>query len=498
LLLLGSDFLRPTPLAATALPVGLVASKACVDFASGGFPGSAWTLPDCLMVWEEFISSAPEGLRRRLSHVDVWRETAEELRRAGSPCLVASDPTLDGAGSSTIRHFATWIYAEQMGCDWVTPDWGKKRVDQGNGTAGSPVIYCHRTATTMELDSSKPPEEMKAMQRCTVIDWLSYFQFGEPSVPWPHEEVLRVVQPTLRNSDALFAVQRELYTTGFSNQPWDRVVLSCLPLMASQYLLNVGSWDEPKREIVRNVLQRARDNFHRHPRPWYDGNAQCSYGKERLHFAVHVRMGDRREFQDTNARYFDLLELIMDGISAEVMRKGMAKPLFHVFSETVAPCPSGETGVFDEFPTWSVGVDKIPECLAAPTPLDCPEKRAGAFCSPIRSGIFEVLGKNIVLHVGSDVKNALSCMIQADGVLMGCSTFGQVAGLLTKGISMFSMTCGGTNTPEQYKIIPPIAVAERGRLWVPIAGSWRDPALTSNHLFAGALETLIAQRGLGM
>lgn len=55
---------------------------------------------------------------------------------------------------------------------------------------------------------------------------------------------------------------------------------------------------------------------------------------------------------------------------------------------------------------------QIPECLAAPTPDDCPEKRAGSFCSPIRSGIFPVVGKDIVLHVGSDVKNALSCMIQ--------------------------------------------------------------------------------------
>lgn len=195
LLLLGSDFIRPTPPAATAVPIGLEPSVACVDFASGGYPGSSWTLPDCLTVWEEFIRSAPDGLRRRLSHVDVWRETAEELRRAGKPCLVASDPTSDGAGSSTIRHFATWIYAEQMGCDWVTPDWGKKRVDQGNSSsAGSPVIYCHRTATTTELDLTKPPEQIKAMQRCTVIDWLSYFQFGVPSVPWPHDQTLWVIQ----------------------------------------------------------------------------------------------------------------------------------------------------------------------------------------------------------------------------------------------------------------------------------------------------------------
>lgn len=88
-----------------------------------------------------------------------------------------------------------------------------------------------------------------------------------------------------------------------------------------------------------------------------------------------------------------------------------------------------------------------------------------------------MVDKNILLHVGADVQNDLSCMTQADGVVMGCSTFGQVAGILSKGISMFSLNCGGTVTPDQYKSIPPLAVAEMGRLWVPVAGSWRDPVL---------------------
>lgn len=97
-----------------------------------------------------------------------------------------------------------------------------------------------------------------------------------------------------------------------------------------------------------------------------------------------------------------------------------------------------------------------------------------------------------MLHVGPDVQNAMSCMIQADAVLMGCSTFGQVAGLLTKGISMFSTDCGGASTPYQYKTIPPLAVAERGRLWVPVVGSWRDPVLTATDILSGALDDLIA------
>ena len=58
---------------------------------------------------------------------------------------------------------------------------------------------------------------------------------------------------------------------------------------------------------------------------------------------------------------------------------------------------------------------------------------------------------------------------------------------------MFSLNCGGTVTPNQYKSIPPLAVAEMGRLWVPIAGSWRDPVLTSVSLFRRALDDLLSQ-----
>ena len=134
---------------------------------------------------------------------------------------------------------------------------------------------------------------------------------------------------------------------------------------------------------------------------------------------------------------------------------------------------------------------QISQCLQAETPEDCPEKQAGFYCSPNRSGMFRVVGKTIVLHVSHDVQNAMSCMIQADALLMGCSTFGQVAGLLTKGISFFSTECDGPKTPFQYKIIPPLAVAERGHLWVPISGSWRDPVLTSTQILRVALDDLI-------
>ena len=93
----------------------------------------------------------------------------------------------------------------------------------------------------------------------------------------------------------------------------------------------------------------------------HDENPKCGFSPDRLHFAVHVRMGDRREFQGGSAEYLDLLEAIMNTISTEAVGRGLQSPLFHVFSETVVPCPSGEAGIFEEFPTWPVGIEKVRE-----------------------------------------------------------------------------------------------------------------------------------------
>lgn len=159
-------------------------SEACADFAMGGYPGSSWTLDDCLEVWNHFLGSVPPREWPRFPVVDVWKDLATEMRRLGSPCLMASTPSGDGAGSSTIRHLATWIFAEQMGCDWVTPDWGKMPAADGNGT----IIYCRKPATIKEK-ASKTMEEKMAMRRCAVVNWLSYFQFDVPSVALPLPQI---------------------------------------------------------------------------------------------------------------------------------------------------------------------------------------------------------------------------------------------------------------------------------------------------------------------
>lgn len=87
-------------------------------------------------------------------------------------------------------------------------------------------------------------------------------------------------------------------------------------------------------------------------------------------------------------------------------------------------------------------------------------------------------------------------MIQADGILMGCSTFGHIAGLLSEGISFFSAECAGAMSPVHYKMVPQLAIAEQGHMWVPISGSWRDPALNSTTIFEVALDEVLKNKGI--
>lgn len=74
-------------------------------------------------------------------------------------------------------------------------------------------------------------------------------------------------------------------------------------------------------------------------------------------------MGDRRAFQQGSSQYFQHLESFMDVVSTEVVEMGLEPPVFHVFSETVLPCPSPHAGLFDEFSTWPVELDQVWNCL---------------------------------------------------------------------------------------------------------------------------------------
>lgn len=172
----------------------------CSDFFNKGL---AWTHDECMEVWAQFIGTVPPGLRRRTPDVEMWASTAMQLREASSPCMVNSTFAPDGSGSTTMRNLATWIFSEEMGCDWVTPRWSGKIIGKGNGAA---VLYCHRTATTEEFDlatTKKGHPALGSTNRCSVIDWLSYFQFNVPSVTWDGNAILKAIQvrcPMQRNN----------------------------------------------------------------------------------------------------------------------------------------------------------------------------------------------------------------------------------------------------------------------------------------------------------
>ena len=132
---------------------------------------------------------------------------------------------------------------------------------------------------------------------------------------------------------------------------------------------------------------------------------------------------------------------------------------------------------------------QVQECLEIKLPDDCKRGTTTNGCSPNGSGMFHVHQKSILLHVGREVLSSLSCMIKSDGVVMGCSTFGQIAGILTNGISFFTVQCKGRVTAPHYKAVPALAVAERGDRWVPITGKWDEPMLNSTDILRRVIRT---------
>lgn len=89
---------------------------------------------------------------------------------------------------------------------------------------------------------------------------------------------------------------------------------------------------------------------------------ECGYEESELNFALHVRMGDRRELEGVTPEYFSRLEGFMATVTQAVVEREQAAPMFHVFSEALYPCPSPENATFTEFPFWPVERDQV--CMA--------------------------------------------------------------------------------------------------------------------------------------
>ena len=176
-----------TAAAQMALPPYIEAT--CADFGETRSNGTSWTHGDCTEVWRGFILSSFGGSYKYLIPKRSWNEAANELRRVGSPCLLAASPPHDGIGSSTMRVLFSWILAEEMKCDWVTPNWGKKSV---NGGAGE-VTYCHPIVPS-NVWKQLTGDERKTIQHCMVVNLLEYFNFGVVSIDLPHNVTLKHIE----------------------------------------------------------------------------------------------------------------------------------------------------------------------------------------------------------------------------------------------------------------------------------------------------------------
>lgn len=95
------------------------------------------------------------------------------------------------------------------------------------------------------------------------------------------------------------------------------------------------------------------------PQCRYDQAPECRFEQSELNFGLHLRLGDRRAIESVTMEYFHFLEAFMETVTEVVERKGRAAPTFHVFTETLLPCPSLEDGTFDELPVWPAEQDQV-------------------------------------------------------------------------------------------------------------------------------------------
>lgn len=113
--------------------------------------------------------------------------------------------------------------------------------------------------------------------KLSLVNHLSISDF-RPHVPPPLPFTIPLVlfapswgklqDVAINEASVLDGVKGEIEERGITNLPWDRLVITMARSLASAHLAATGSWDERKKQIVREVLQEARSNFHQHPRPW--------------------------------------------------------------------------------------------------------------------------------------------------------------------------------------------------------------------------------------
>lgn len=164
------------------------AAQACEEFPERKRSGSGWLFSECAAMWTAWTRTLEDADFVNIRLREVFNETASRLRQEGNPCVVDSIQYQDGAGSASVRHLATWMLAEELGCDWVAPKLSSQRIDE-DGTQ----MYCHKTVTVHQLHQTAvsefhgeidPANFPERVLRCEVVNWLAYFRFRDHGVQW--------------------------------------------------------------------------------------------------------------------------------------------------------------------------------------------------------------------------------------------------------------------------------------------------------------------------
>lgn len=188
---------------------GMTAIEACMEFASSG-PNVSWTLAECMDVWSAWARSVPDWLHLNYSDRRLMKEVAVEMRQRGQPCVVQPQVRADGVGSEVTRHLAAWLYAAEIGCDLITPNFGYDEGSEDGLESGT--LYCHPSVDEAELESAQKGGFIgeQNLESCELVNWLLYFHLELPSVPEP--------EATFRNITVCMCVLLSFYPSTFSTR----------------------------------------------------------------------------------------------------------------------------------------------------------------------------------------------------------------------------------------------------------------------------------------
>lgn len=164
---------------------------ACQEFRADSTTGSGWLLADCIDVWRPWADSLAEGTASDKEDQSYFLATSDRLRQQGTPCYVSSPISTDGAGSTSMRHVASMAYADEMGCDYLFPEWYRP------GTDGVP--YCHSVKYIKGGVKSLEGEGV----HCAAVDWIKFFGFYNHMSALPNDEeqssIINVREPCVQS-----------------------------------------------------------------------------------------------------------------------------------------------------------------------------------------------------------------------------------------------------------------------------------------------------------